>query len=277
MLEYQIEDWDEAYSIEPHIVGGYEAPTQWAARAAAHRSQIAPKRFLKDIAYGAKPRNRMDVFLPEATPRGLVLFVHGGYWSEGSKDLWSQLAAGPLARGFAVALPSYTLCPNIKISGISLEIAAAVEAAAALVEGPIALTGHSAGGHLATRMVCEPQVLSDTTLGRIAHVVSISGIHDLRPIMRTQMNATLGLDINEATLESPALSRPTRSHRLLCWVGGAERSEFLRQNALLANIWTGLGCDTEAVVERDRHHFNVVDGLMRPDHQLVQSLLAPLG
>jgi hypothetical protein len=56
-------------------------------------------------------------------------------------------------------------------------------------------------------------------------------------------------------------------------VGATERSEFIRQNALLANIWVGLGAATRAVVEADRHHFNVIDGLADPRHQLVRALL----
>jgi len=71
---------------------------------------------------------------------------------------------------------------------------------------------------------------------RIRHVVSISGVHDLRPILRTGMNATLAIDEAEAQAESPALLRPKDNARITCWVGGGERAEFLRQSALLANI-----------------------------------------
>jgi hypothetical protein len=59
----------------------------------------------------------------------------------------------------------------------------------------------------------------------------------------------------------------------MCWVGGAERAEFRRQNALLANIWLGLGATTEAVEEPDRHHFDIVDGLADPAHPMVAALL----
>ncbi|MCH8169275.1 MAG: alpha/beta hydrolase, partial [Proteobacteria bacterium] len=49
--------------------------------------------------------------------------------------------------------------------------------------------------------------------------------------------------------------------------------EFRRQNALLANIWTGFGVDTRAVEEPDRHHFNIIDGLTEPDSPLTEALL----
>ena len=65
----------------------------------------------------------------------------------------------------------------------------------------------------------------------------------------------------------------SRATRLTCWVGAGERAEFIRQNALLANVWTGLGAATAIVEEPDRHHFNVIDGLMQPDHPLTRALL----
>jgi hypothetical protein len=43
-----------------------------------------------------------------------------------------------------------------------------------------------------------------------------------------------------------------------CWVGALERPEFLRQNDLLANIWTGLGAQTRSVHAPGRHHFDVI-------------------
>ena len=65
------------------------------------------------------PRNRFDLFLPEDTPKGLVVFVHGGYWVRFDKSYWSHLANGSVEHGYAVAMPSYTLCPQTRISGIT--------------------------------------------------------------------------------------------------------------------------------------------------------------
>ncbi len=42
-------------------------------------------------------------------------------------------------------MPSYDLCPTIRISGITAQIARAVTAIAARMDGPLVLTGHSAG------------------------------------------------------------------------------------------------------------------------------------
>ena len=73
--------------------------------------------------------------------------------------------------------------------------------AAGRIAGPVRLAGHSAGGHLVTRMICRDSPLEPVLQGRLEQVVSISGLHDLRPLMKTAMNATLRLDAGEATFD----------------------------------------------------------------------------
>lgn len=274
MLLRKITNWDDAYTNGANIARGDRWPSAWVVPARDFRDRLSGiGRAQLGISYGAKSRNQLDLFLPEGSPKGLVVFVHGGYWMALDNSYWSHLAAGSIAHGYAVAMPSYRLCPDVRIGDIVDEIGAAIARAAAQVEGPIMLTGHSAGGHLVSRMVCATTPLPPSVAARIRNVVSISGLHDLRPLMNTGMNETLHIDAAEALSHSPALLGPMSGARIICWAGGGERAEFLRQNALLANIWTGLGAATSAVVEPDRHHFNVIDGLADPDHPLTRVLL----
>lgn len=275
MVAYRISDWDGAYANRANIAGGERWPDAWAEPAKGFREAMAAQgRARLDLPYGDGPRSRYDLFLPaEEKPRGLLVFVHGGYWMAFDKSSWSHLAGGAVAHGFAVAMPSYPLCPDVRIADITRHVGAAVAAAAKEAEGPLFLAGHSAGGHLAARMACAGSPLPDALRSRLAHTVSIAGLHDLRPLMRTAMQATLRLDAEEARAESPALLEPIDGARVTCWVGAGERAEFLRQNALLANVWRGLGAETAAVEEPDRHHFSVIDGLANPDHALTRTLL----
>lgn len=269
-----ITDWDDAYSNGAYIPGGDAYPARWAELAAAFRAELsAAGRAELDLSYGEGARERYDLFRPDGAATGTVVFVHGGYWMAFDKGRWSHLAAGALARGWAVAMPSYTLCPDNRIAGITRQVSSAVTAIARNQQGPLRLTGHSAGGHLVSRLACADALLPPEVRERVEHIVSISGVHDLRPLLNTRMNATLNLDEAEAAAESPALLRPRPGTRITCWAGAAERPEFVRQTELLANIWRGLGAATELRLAEGRHHFDVIDDLTDPDSALAAALL----
>lgn len=265
MQYFPVADWDDAYANADHIPGAASYIRNWPKRADRFRKRLVKAgRAELDIPYGSAPRNRMDLFRPKGEPAGLFVFIHGGYWMRFDKSFWSWLAEGPLARGYAVAMPSYTLCPDITISGITREIGEAIAHAAGMVEGPVILAGHSAGGHLAARMICNKSPLKQSVQARITHTMPISPVSDLRPLVCLKLNEVLGLTNVEAQKESPALLTPLPNAKVTCWVGAAERAEFVRQNALLANIWHGLGARIQCVEEADRHHFDVVNGLADP-------------
>ena len=269
-----ISDWDDAYANTAHIPGGASYPALWSALAKAFRDDLAKAgRAELDLAYGEADREKLDLFHPVGLAKGLAIFAHGGYWMAFDKSSWSHLAAGALARGWAVCLPSYTLAPQARISTITRQFAAAVQFAAGRIGGSLRLAGHSAGGHLVSRMICEDSPLSGDLRDRVDRVVSISGLHDLRPLLRTQMNLTLRLDRHEAERESAALHEPLAICPTTCWVGEAERPEFIRQSQLLANIWTGLSAAAECVIIKGRHHFDVIDDLIDPESTLTKTWL----
>ncbi|SIS76012.1 alpha/beta hydrolase [Paracoccus saliphilus] len=260
---YQVTDWDDAYANGLHIPRGDDFPAQWEAAATTFRATARRE----DLGRG-------DLFLPDTTPKGLAVFIHGGFWMKTSPATWSHLAAGPLAQGWAVAMPAYTLAPKARISQMTREIAAAISLAAERIPGPLAITGHSAGGHLAARMICDDSTLPDTVAARVACCLPISPLSDLRPMMRTAMNDTLAIDGAEAAAESPALLTPRPDIPVTAWVGAMERPEFIRQARLLADIWAGLGAATDCVIEPGLHHFDIIDALTRPDSPLTRTLLA---
>ncbi|MDA9009287.1 alpha/beta hydrolase [Alphaproteobacteria bacterium] len=269
-----ITDWDDAYANGAYIPGAAEYPPKWAKAAAEFRQAMAEKGLADlDISYGEGERNKLDLFRPEGKEKGLAVFIHGGYWRVFDKSFWSHLAAGSIERGWAFALPSYDLAPTVRISEITQQMGAAITKAASLVDGPIHISGHSAGGHLVSRMMCQDSPLSDETRGRLKRIVSISGLHDMRPLLKTEMNDDFRMDEAEAIAESAVLNQPFLGAELVCWVGGDERLEFLRQSELLANMWTGFGTETFSRIAEGQHHFDVIDGLSDPQSALTKALL----
>ena len=263
-------DWDDAYANAAYIPDSGRWPDAWSRPARSFRDvMLAADRARLDLSYGHAERQRFDLFVPSERPRGLLLFVHGGYWLAFDKSYWSHFAQGAVARGFAVAIPSYRLCPDVRIGTIAQDIADAISAAGALVDGPIMLAGHSAGGQLVARMATTTTPLSPALQQRLRGVTAISGLHDLRPLVLTKMNATLQIDPAEANLESPARLMPLPHVKMTAWVGAGERPEFIRQSVLLGNAWP----DVAVTQAPACHHFNVLDPLCEPHSSLTDTVL----
>ena len=182
-------DLDDAYENRKYIPKADIHMQQWEQQSAALRAS-APHAEL-DKPYGTGMRQRYDLFWPaggQGSEQGLLVIVHGGYWLAFSKDNFSHLASGALTAGWAVAMLSYTLAPAVRISEITGEITSAINHLSGHGSGPMRLAGHSAGGHLVSRMMCDDTDLGDAAAARIDRVISISGLHDLRPLLHLQKN-----------------------------------------------------------------------------------------
>jgi arylformamidase len=257
---------DDAYANAAHIAGADAFPPRWQEQAAAFRTALGA-RAQTGVRYGPSDRQVFDFFQPEGVSRGTVVFVHGGYWKAFDNSYWSHLAAGPLARGWAVAMPSYDLCPEVRITVISRQIAAALTEVAGRTQGPLALAGHSAGGHLVARMT-DPLLLGSDIRGRIGQIAAISPVADLAPLMQTSMNDVLRIDAAEAQVESPVNMSPPHGVDVSVWVGVDERPAFLEQGESFARGW-----GARYVVVEGRHHFDVIDALTDPESGMTRALL----
>lgn len=252
---------DTAYANAPFIPDGDSYPDRWAEAARAFREKQGGRIGLR---YGPGERETYDLFEPDGAAQGTVIFIHGGYWLRFDPSYFSHLAAGPLARGWAVAMPAYDLAPNKRIQEITVQVAGAIDAIAADRSGPIVITGHSAGGHLAARMGNEDVALAARE--RVARIVPISPISDLGPLMKTTMNGDLRIDAVEALLESPA-RRPAPDCPVTVWVGEEERPAFLHQARMLSRLWCA-----DAVIAPDKHHFDVIAPLADPESDLTRAI-----
>lgn len=259
------DDLSRAYNNGDFIARSAEFPPRWAADAQAYRDELGAR--CTELAYGDHPREKLDLLLPEGTPKGLFVWVHGGYWKALDKSYWSHFARGAVARGWAVALPSYTLAPEARLTRMTRQIATAIGVAAQQVAGPIVVSGHSAGGHLSARMGCTDQ--NHPWTARLRRVVPMSPLADLHPLMQTDMNEVLHIDAEEAGRESPALLAKHDHVDCTVWVGGQERPVFLYQARLLSEEW-----DCAWHVAPGLHHFDVIDDMCDPHSLMMETLLA---
>ena len=115
-----------------------------------------------DLAYGNGERNRWDLYPANDPKAPCFVHIHGGYWQRGSKEIFACLSEGPLARGWSAALCGYTLAPEATLAQITNELKSAFDwlnakASEHGIQGPIIVTGWSAGGHLTSFILDHPE------------------------------------------------------------------------------------------------------------------------
>lgn len=245
---------------------------RWRADAAAYRDGNGGLQRELDWAYGASPRQALDLFLPAPLPAGpLAVFIHGGYWRALDRKSFSHMAAGLNERGVGVAVAGYDLCPQVTIAEIIEQLRGACAALWWRFRRPLIAIGHSAGGHLTACLVA-----TDWT-GRGAGLptrlvkagYSISGLFDLAPLRATSLNADLRIGDADLPRISPVLWQPPATGYLDAVVGAEESDEFRRQTRLICETWAGSGIALRHGEIPLANHFTVLDALTRGDTMMV--------
>jgi arylformamidase len=259
------------YDNRARVPGHPAIVAAWQHDAAAFRKTAKGE---IDLAYGAGERNRLDLFMPKETGQNpLILFIHGGYWRAFDKSSFSHMAAGALAHGLAVAVPSYTLCPNVRVPDIVDELRQCCLFLWHRLQRPMVVSGHSAGGHLAAAMAATNWQDLGAPPTLIRACLTVSGLFDLRPLLATSINNDIRLSVADAQIASPLLWSPPKDVVVDAWVGSEESSEFLRQSMSLIAAWRGVGLDAHYTEVENANHFSVINALIDPRSVMTQRLV----
>jgi acetyl esterase/lipase len=130
----------------------------------------------------------MDLYPAAQAPAPLVVFVHGGGWSGGTKNAGRRLASVLRANGYSVASIGYRLLrPGTTIQDQASDVAHAIAfilgraSTFGLKPQHLALIGHSAGGHLVALVGADPSYLRAAGVDPavLSVVVPMDGVFDL--------------------------------------------------------------------------------------------------
>ncbi|MEP7064232.1 MAG: alpha/beta hydrolase [Betaproteobacteria bacterium] len=252
---------------------------RWADNSAAVRARYAPA---LDLRYGPNAKETLDLFVPAQPARGTFLFLHGGWWRSLDKSDHSFVAPAFVDAGYAVAVANYDLCPGVDIATIVDEARRALAwlarngaAHGANVER-IVVGGHSAGGHLTAMLLATDWTRHGFDASPLIAGVSLSGLHDLRPLTLFSGNSDWRLTDVEAARLSPALADCAARVPLLIAVGAEETAEFIRQSQLLWDAWPDARPVGYASMMQiaGRHHFDVVYDYVDAKSALSRATLA---
>jgi arylformamidase len=262
-------DLEHEYNMRERVPEHPRIIAQWEQDAANFRRTARAE---YDLAYGARPRNRVDVFWPAKDRGSIALFIHGGYWRSFDKSVFSHMAKGLNAHGIAVAVPSYTLCPEVRVGDIIEEMRQLVIYLRNKLKRRIFVFGHSAGGHLAASMLATKWELFGHPNDLVPTAVAISGIFDLRPLLGTSINNDIRIDEGTARVWSPLLWPSPAGRTFEAWVGRKESDEFIRQSRSIIAPWRGAGVHTGYVEIAGHDHFTVLSPFSTGESELTGRL-----
>jgi arylformamidase len=201
----------------------------WARDLPQHTLQVD-----RGIAYGPHRLQRYDVFRPhDARHAPVVVFWHGGGWTNGYRDYNAFMAPVLAGMGCVLVSPSYRLVHEARLPAAykdGLAMLAHVAQAAGgwgADAGRLFLGGHSAGAHLASLVAlrAEDRTRCGIAQGSVRACLPVSGIMDLH-------HAAPPAGSLEERVYTQVLERPELDAALspICWTA---------HNRVPFSLWVG--------------------------------------
>jgi arylformamidase len=277
--------YDEEYNNRARVPEHPAIFADYTRDAAAYRNAVGDRHTI--LRYGDGERRFIDLFDPERPDpeAATIVFVHGGYWQGMHPSLFSHLARGPNAHGITVAMPAYDLCPQVRVGDIVEQLREACRALAGRAlagraltgralagPGSLVVSGHSAGGHLAACLLATDWAALGLQKGLVRASYAISGLFELKPLVRTRVNDALGLDDGEAERLSPIAWTPPAGAVFDAVVGADESAEYRRQSASIVERWGRGGATTRYEAVPGANHFTVISPLAEPGSAMTRRL-----
>ena len=234
------------------------------------------RRAAENVAYGADPRQRLDVYVPNTgANHGVVVFVYGGSWNNGSRSDYGFVGRAFASRGFVTVIGDYRLVPEHPYPDFvrdCAKIVAWAQANAARFNGNadrIFLVGHSAGAYNALATALNPEFLQAEGVApqTVKGVAGLAGPYDFLPLDDPASIAAFG----HLSPEDQRKSQPI--HQVFAdryappaflATGADDTTVRSRNTARLAKALESAGHRVESRTYPDLGHAGLVLALSRP-------------
>jgi len=239
-------------------------------------SQIFHQRFMEASAgiagierrYGDVDASQSMLFFPAERPNGRVLvFFHGGGWTNGYKEEMAFLAPPLNDLGYSFVSASYRLAPQnvfpVNLNDAADAIAEVYRSAAeyGYDADAIIVGGHSAGGHLVSLLAVTTGWQSDRRLpdNVIKGCAPISGTFDLTVGCGLSMRPRfLGDDPMADVLASPIFRLQAVCVPFLLNIGGGDFAHLRTQAQKFRQVYEASGGTIELIETEDANHGTVL-------------------
>jgi arylformamidase len=273
----------DPFKIRAHVPHFEACVVDYRASSVATRARLRAR---LNVAFGDHADEKLDLFYPEmmtsSPPPPIHLFIHGGYWRSFSKDDYSYVADAIVTQGAIAAIPDYSLMPSARMARLVDQVRRAANwlgrNAREFGGDPraISASGHSAGGHLASYLICRAPHETEFPDSSIRSVLAVSGIYDLAPIAESFLQPEIHLAADEIAQWSPCGATPRAGSRLHLAVGGSETAPFFEHANRFADHLAAFGPQLRPTILAGEDHMTIVRALGRPDSACAPLLAATI-
>jgi predicted esterase len=155
-----------------------------------HKPVPADIKVKRDLAYGADPLQKLDMFSSgQGAGKTVLIFVHGGQFTRGDKHTntfpYDNIMTWAVHNGMVAAEINYRLAPKSRFPDANDDVAAAVKYVRDHARdyggdpGKIFVWGHSAGASLVGIMVSHPEFVKASG-GTLAGAIMTSGGYEFK-------------------------------------------------------------------------------------------------
>jgi arylformamidase len=266
ILSYTKLQLDAQYDQSSLVPDMAEYVRRWRAWSSGARTLRSPR----TLRYGNHPKEELDFF--SGVPGGQIhLHIHGGAWKALTKEDAAFVVRGGKGRLCNIAVLDFALAPEVRLSQMVSQVrrgflwlrnsAQRLDSA----EGPILVSGHSSGAHLAATLIDRNWWREvGLTAADFAGVVLASGCYDLEPVRLSARNDYLKLTKSESYRLSPLHQLPEQLPPVCVVWGEHELAEFRRQSRCFAEAVADRTPDLAVKELPDLNHFEVYDSFHDP-------------
>lgn len=221
-------------------------------------------------------RHSLDVFYLDTVEKcPVVIFIHGGSWSGGSKDIYDKLGYNLSELNIVTVIINYRLAPVFNYEKMAFDCASSVKWAYENIgkyngdSSNIFLMGHSAGGHLAALMSLNKEFfaalnISNPVKGCILIDPFGLNIYDFLKYHNSWYNEMLHQvftnDENHWKRGSPSM-HVSNKVPFLVYTGASTYPFLLEDNKLFVGAMKKKGASIRHIIHPNKSHIQMISQL----------------
>ena len=226
------------------------------------------RRVARDVAYGAAPRQKLDIYARRGggASRPVLVFFYGGNWDSGDRQDYAFAGRAFAERGYVTVLPDYTHSHERPYPAFMADAGAALAWVAAHIAehggdpARIVVAGHSAGAYIAATLALDPRW---GATGLVRAAIGLAGPYEFLPFDSPVTERTFG-GAEDLAATQPVNHVSAGAPPFLLITGDADTTVRPRHSEALAARLRAAGGEAELILYPGITHTGPLKALARP-------------